>query len=237
MRVCCHVAFLRGGKNSMAEFPESVRVLYEDNHIIAVYKPAGVLVQGDATGDESLAEQVKKFLKTRDGKSGNVFLGIVHRLDRPVQGIVLFGKTSKGAARLSEQFRDHTVQKIYTAVVSGEPPKKGTLVHWILKDENKNRVEVFDRETRGALRAELSYEVVKARGARALVQIELKTGRPHQIRAQFSHIGHALLGDTKYGGEKKSELQLAATEIEFETATTHERKKISIAVPFDVGVI
>lgn len=211
-----------------------MKILYEDNHLIAVYKPAGMLVQGDATGDVCLMDEVKKYLKETYQKPGNVFLGLLHRLDRPVQGIVLFAKTSKGASRLSEQFREHTIQKIYTAVVSGEPKKSGTLVHWISKDENKNKVEVFDKETRDALRAELSYEVVKSDGKHSLVKITLKTGRPHQIRAQFSHIGHPLVGDTKYGGEKNKELLLAATELSFDTATTGERQTIAVPIPFAI---
>lgn len=210
------------------------QILYEDNHLIAVYKPANMLVQGDVTGDVCLMDEVKKFLKEKYQKTGNVFLGLLHRLDRPVQGIVLFAKTSKGASRLSEQFRDHTIQKIYHAVVSGEPKKTGTLVHWILKDENKNKVEVFDRETRGALRAELSYEVVNTNNKHSLVKIALKTGRPHQIRAQFSKLGHPLVGDTKYGGEKNKDLLLCATELNFDTATTGERQKVTAVIPFSI---
>ena len=212
----------------------TIKNLYEDNHVIAVYKPAGILVQGDATGDVCLMDNVKKYLKEKHNKPGNVFLGLVHRLDRPVQGIVLFAKTSKGAARLSEQFREHTIKKVYHAVVGGVPPTRGTLVHWILKNETKNRVEIFDHETNKALRAELSYEVVQSNSTHALVRIELKTGRPHQIRAQFSHIGHPLVGDIKYGGEKNSLLHLAATELAFSLATTNERKVISVPVPFEI---
>lgn len=210
---------------------EKLNVLFEDNHLIAVFKPANMLVQGDVTGDVCLMDEVKKYLKEKYQKPGNVFLGLVHRLDRPVSGIVLFAKTSKGASRASEQFREHTIKKIYHAVVSGEPRPSATLVHWILKDENKNKVEVFDREKKGALRAELSYEVVKTNGKYSLLKIELKTGRPHQIRAQFSTIGHPLVGDSKYGGEKNKNLLLSATELSFDPATTGERQNISIPLP------
>lgn len=212
----------------------SVSVLYEDNHLIAVYKAAGTLVQGDDTGDTSLMDEVKEFLKHRDNKPGNVFLGLLHRLDRPVQGIVLFSKTSKGASRLSEQFRAHTIKKTYHAIVKGVPPRSATLVHWISKDERTNRVEVFATETPGALRAELAYDVVESDGKHSLVRIALKTGRPHQIRAQFSVIGHPLVGDTKYGGEQAREFKLAATDLEFETATTGERITVTAPIPFDL---
>ncbi|OGH61485.1 MAG: hypothetical protein A2848_01930 [Candidatus Magasanikbacteria bacterium RIFCSPHIGHO2_01_FULL_50_8] len=212
-----------------------MKILYEDNHLIAVYKPANMLVQGDVTGDVCLMNEVKNFLKEKNKKPGNVFLGLIHRLDRPVQGIVLFAKTSKGASRLSEQFRQHTVEKIYHAVVSGTPPPCGTLVHWISKDETKNKVSIFNHACQGALRAELSYEVVKSRGKHSLVKIMLATGRPHQIRAQFSHIGHPIVGDTKYGGEKNRTVHLAATELSFVTATSEEHQKISTPIPFSLS--
>lgn len=222
-------------RNPMAltQMKKNLEILYEDNHLIAVYKPAGILVQGDASGGVSLMDVVKNFLKVRDHKTGNVFLGLLHRLDRPVQGIVLFAKTSKGASRLSEQFREHTIQKIYHAIVKGVPrTPHATLVHWIHKDEQKNAVVVFDAPNRGALRAELSYEVVKSARGQALLKINLKTGRPHQIRAQLSYIGHPIVGDTKYGGEKNAVLKLAATQLTFETATTHEEVVVKLPIPF-----
>lgn len=208
-----------------------LEVLYEDNHLIAVFKPANLLVQGDITGDVSLMDEVKTYIKEKYSKPGNIFLGLLHRLDRPVQGIVLFAKTSKGASRLSEQFRDHTIQKFYTAVVAGELPRTATLINWILKDENKNKVEVFDREMRGALRAELSFETLATNKKYSLVRVALKTGRPHQIRAQFSHIGHPLVGDTKYGGQKNSELLLAATQLIFTGATDNAQHEIKMNAP------
>ncbi|MFH0857757.1 MAG: RNA pseudouridine synthase [Candidatus Magasanikbacteria bacterium] len=206
-----------------------VEVLYEDNHLIAVWKPAGMLVQGDETGDTCLMDEVKQYLKEKYNKPGNVFLGLLHRLDRPVSGIVLFAKTSKGASRLSEQIRNHTVKKVYHALVTGNPPKKGTLVHYILKDEKKNTVTVFDEPKKEALRAELEYTVLETDEKHSLVEVHLITGRPHQIRAQFSHIGHPLLGDTKYGSREKyahGDIALSAVELGFETATTQEWKVI-----------
>ncbi|OGH88092.1 MAG: hypothetical protein A3J93_05565 [Candidatus Magasanikbacteria bacterium RIFOXYC2_FULL_42_28] len=213
----------------------TIQVIYEDNHLVAVFKPAGVLVQGDETGDKCLMDEVKKYLKEKYQKPGNVFLGMLHRLDRPVSGIVLFAKTSKGASRLSEQFRAHTITKIYTALVEGIPREKSaTLVHYLLKDKNKNIVEVFDKPTTGALRAELNYQVIKHFNGRALLEIILKTGRSHQIRSQLKTIGCPIVGDVKYGGPKwqyPSEIALCATELAFKLATGEETQTIKIEPP------
>jgi 23S rRNA pseudouridine1911/1915/1917 synthase len=215
-----------------------MQVIYEDNHLIAVFKPVGTLVQGDASGDACLMDEVKAYLKEKYAKKGNVFLGLLHRLDRPVCGIVLFAKTSKGASRLSEQFRNHSIIKIYHALVEGNLEKKnGTLVNWIEKNEEKNKVAVFDKETAGALRAELDYEVVQANKNNSLLKISLKTGRPHQIRAQFSHIGHPLVGDVKYGAKnalKDHSISLCATSLTFQTATGGETRTITVEPPFKI---
>lgn len=217
-----------------------VQVLYEDNHIIAVYKPAGMLVQGDHSGDPTVMDEVKYYLKQKYNKPGNVFLGMVHRLDRPVSGIVLFAKTSKGASRLSEQFRSHTIQKIYHAVVIGEPKEpKATLVHYLKKDTDKNFVRVYATPVPDALRAELDYEVLESQNGHSLVKIQLKTGRSHQIRSQLSYIGCPIVGDVKYGapelevtttGEKHSRIALAATSVQFKLATKEEEQKVEIPV-------
>lgn len=205
-------------------------VLYEDNHLIAVKKPAGMLIQ------EELLPLVKKYLKNKYQKPGNVFLGLLHRLDRNVSGIVLLAKTSKGASRLSEQFRDHTTEKIYHALVEGVPKSpKGTLKNYLVKDEKANKVAVFDTEGPGSLYAELSYEVVKTEGTTSLLKIYLKTGRPHQIRAQLSHIGCPIVGDVKYGATKAfpdQSLKLMATELHFDTATEGKRQIIKIPCTF-----
>lgn len=221
------------------EFPiliNMVKVLYEDNHLIAVFKPAGILVQGDETKDECLMDQVKEYLKEKYHKPGQVFLGLLHRLDRPVSGVVLFAKTSKGAARLSEQIRTHKVEKIYNALIEGKlKNKKGTLINWILKNEKTNKVQVFDKETKDALYAELSYEVLKEKDGKSLVKIILKTGRPHQIRAQFAHLGHPLVGDVKYGAKealKDQSIALSAVSLTFKTATGDDNKTISIEPNF-----
>lgn len=213
----------------------NLKVLYEDNHLIAVYKPAGVLVQGDATGDATLMDEVKYYLKQKYHKTGKVFLGLLHRLDRPVRGIILFAKTSKGAARLSEQFRNRTVEKIYYALVIGKPPKqKDTLVHYLKKDEKINRTTVYSQQTTGAARAELSYEVVKLGRIASLLKIKIETGRPHQIRAQLSAIGCPIVGDIKYGAPgplPDKSIALAATSLKFTTATGEQEEKITIPVP------
>ena len=214
---------------------DSKHVLYEDNHLIAVLKPAGVLVQGDNSGDESLLETTKAYLKTKYGKPGNVFLGLIHRLDRNVSGIVLFAKTSKGASRLSEQFRLHTVEKIYHAWVEGSVERStATLSHFLAHQEKNNKTKVYDHETHGADYAELSWEVVERATDKTLLKIRLKTGRHHQIRAQLAHAGHPILGDVKYGAHHAfpdQHLALYATELHFDTATSGERKVITIPVP------
>lgn len=214
------------------------KILYEDNHLIAVFKPAGVLVQGDETGDRCLMAEVKDYLKEKYQKPGNVFLGLIHRLDRPVSGVILFAKTSKGASRLSEQFRAHTSKKIYHALVIGVPKNPaGTLVHWLSKDERKNKVEVFGRETDGALRAELDYAVERTIGKNALVKIILKTGRPHQIRAQMAAMGNPIVGDIKYGAPaalSDKSIALCATALTFQTATTDETKTVAVEPPFAI---
>jgi len=178
----------------------------------------------------------KKYLKEKYHKPGQVFLGLLHRLDRPVSGVVLFAKTSKGAARLSEQIRTHKVEKIYNALIEGKlKNKKGTLINWILKNEKTNKVQVFDKETKDALYAELSYEVLKEKDGKSLVKIILKTGRPHQIRAQFAHLGHPLVGDVKYGAKealKDQSIALSAVSLTFKTATGDDNKTISIEPNF-----
>jgi 23S rRNA pseudouridine1911/1915/1917 synthase len=216
-----------------------LQVLYEDNHAIAVYKPAGVLVQGDDTGDATLMDEVKYYLKNKYHKLGKVFLGLVHRLDRPVSGVIVFGKTSKGAGRLSEQFRAHTVEKIYHALVVGHPPKQAdTIVHYIKKEEDKNKVLISPVEKPDFQRADLHYEVVKKNNHFSLLKIQLGTGRSHQIRAQLSTIGCPIVGDVKYGAPEANadkSLALCATSLTFSTATTDERVTASTPIPESWG--
>lgn len=209
---------------------ENLKILYEDNHLIAVFKPAGLLVQGDASGAVSLMDIVKDYLKEKYNKPGDVFLGLVHRLDRPVSGIVLFAKTSKGASRVSEQFRSRDVSKVYAAVLDGVLEKEeGSLEVYIKKDEKLRKAHVFGMEAPDAQKASLSYKVLHKEKDRTWVKIELHTGRFHQIRASFASIGHPVLGDSKYGSKikyKEGEISLCATELVFKTAT--EVKEVSL---------
>jgi 23S rRNA pseudouridine1911/1915/1917 synthase len=173
-------------------------VLYLDNHLLAVYKPSGLLVQGDQTGDICLLDLGKTWLKALYSKPGKVFLGMVHRLDRPVAGVVLFARTSKAAARLSRQFRERSVEKTYLAVVDGRLPKEsGRLVHHIERTHRQSRV--VSKSTGSSKEAGLHYRVLGRDGEKSLLQIRLETGRRHQIRIQLAHMGCPILGDLRYG--------------------------------------
>ena len=218
----------------------NIRVLYEDNHIIAVVKPAGMLSQGDKTGDLSLFDEVKNYLKEKknkktpsnpSGQAGNVFLGLLHRLDRPVLGIILFAKTSKGASRLSEQFRNHTIEKTYHAIVQGTPEKsKGVLTNTLIKDEKLKK----GRENAGGQEARLYYEVIKSHGNYSLLKIKIDTGKFHQIRAQLSLAGLPILGDVKYGASgplPDKSIALCATNITFRAATEEKMIALHLDVP------
>lgn len=177
-----------------------LEVLYEDNHLLAINKPTGLLVQGDETGDKPLVEEAKDYIKAAYQKPGDVFLGVVHRLDRPVSGVVVFARTSKALARMNELFRDRRTEKIYWALVEKRPASPaGTLVHWLQKDEKKNKTTVFRQETPGALRSELEYSLLHSAGGVHLLEVRPVTGRSHQIRAQLSAMGCPIHGDLKYG--------------------------------------
>lgn len=184
--------------------PSSFRkiVLFEDNHLLVVNKPAGILTQGDATGDLDLHSAAKAYVKEAYNKPGDVFLGLIHRLDRPVSGVMVFPRTSKAASRLTRQFKVRSVDKRYIAMVEGKMQGQGTLINYVRKDHRKVRV-VPEDHPRG-LRAELSYRVLAQIGKTSLVDITLATGRPHQIRVQLANHGYSIVGDFKYGG--KSEL-------------------------------
>ncbi|MDP2821017.1 MAG: RNA pseudouridine synthase [bacterium] len=223
------------------------KVLYEDNHIIAVYKPSGVLTQGDKSGKRCLMDAVKEYLKEKYQKPGNVFLGLVHRLDKPVSGIVLFGKTSKGSARLSEQFRNHSIKKVYHGIVMGKlKEQKGEIKEKVKKiaffakglvdKDEKELLEEIKKATKTRT-AELSYEVLDSNDKYSLVKIMPKTGRFHQIRIQMANLGNPVVGDVKYGAPfplKDRSIALSANSISFKLATKDETKTISIPPVFDL---
>jgi 23S rRNA pseudouridine1911/1915/1917 synthase len=177
-----------------------LEILLEDGPLLAVNKPPGLLTQGVPAGIPTLESQVREYIRTRYGKPGNVYLGIPHRLDRPVSGVMVFAKNSKAASRLAEQFRDRVVRKVYWAVVTDNlREREGTFVDWLLKDPAAAHVRVVDAETPGAKRAELTYRTLSTTEAGSLVEIELHTGRMHQIRVQFGSRGCPVLGDVQYG--------------------------------------
>ena len=165
-------------------------VIYEDNHIIIVSKESGEIVQGDKTGDTPLSETVKQYIKEAYAKLGNVFLGVVHRLDRPVSGLVLFARTSKALPRLNKMFAEGDIHKTYWAIVANTPPKpEGTLVHWLVRNEKQNKSYAYDHEVPNSKRAELDYKVIRKSDRYCLVEVVLKTGRHHQIRCQLAKMG------------------------------------------------
>ena len=175
-------------------------VIYEDNHIIIVSKPASEIVQGDKTGDTPLSETVKQYLKERYNKPGNVFIGVTHRLDRPVSGLVVFAKTSKALSRLNEMFKDGEVKKTYWAVVKNRPPEEeGELVHYMVRNEKQNKSYAYDKERPGSKKAILHYRLIGKSQNYYLLEIALKTGRQPQIRGQLAKKGCPIKGDLKYG--------------------------------------
>ena len=175
-------------------------VVYEDNHIIIVNKTASEIVQGDKTGDTPLSETVKQYLKEKYAKPGNVFIGVTHRLDRPVSGLVVFAKTSKALSRLNEMFRLGQVHKTYWAIVKNALPREeGQLVHYLVRNEQQNKSYAYDTEKRGAKRAELHYRLIARSENYYLLEVDLKTGRHHQIRCQLAKMGCPIKGDLKYG--------------------------------------
>lgn len=218
--------------------PDLFTVLFEDNHLLLVNKSAGVLVQGDATGDKPLVELCKAYIKEKYQKPGAVFLGVVHRLDRPVSGVVVLARTSKSLERMNALFRDKETKKIYWAVVKKKPPKESdTLIHWLLKDEKKNKTTFFIRETPGALRSELSYRVIGTAQGHWLLEVNPITGRPHQIRVQLSSIGCPIRGDVKYGYETPNSdgrsIHLHARSLSFIHPVKKELMKVEAPLPDD----
>lgn len=182
-----------------------MKVLYEDNHIIVVNKDSGEIVQGDKTGDTPLSETVKEYIKVKYNKPGNVFLGVVHRLDRPVSGVVVFARTSKALSRLNEMFRKGDVHKTYLALTAGRPPKTvDMLTGWLVRNEKQNKSYCYDHEVPGSKKAVLCYKEAGHTDNYTLLEVELKTGRHHQIRCQLASIGCPIKGDLKYGARRSN---------------------------------
>lgn len=213
------------------------RVLYEDNHIIAINKLPSEIVQGDETGDPTLLDDVKGLLKERDRKPGNVYLGVPHRLDRPTSGVVIFAKTEKALSRLSVMFRDRKVDKIYWAIVDRQPPEtEGRLVHHLVRDASKNKSFAYDAERKRSKVAELSYHLICATKSFYLLEIELHTGRHHQIRAQLAAVGVHIKGDLKYGSARSNRdggIHLHARKVSFIHPVSGEPVVVIAAPPND----
>ena len=194
-------------------------ILFEDNHLIIFNKQPSQIVQGDKTGDTPLSDLLKAFIKERDTKPGNVFLGVVHRIDRPVSGVVIFAKTSKALTRLNEMIKEGQIHKTYWAVVKNQPPEsQGHLVHYLKKNEEKNKSFATDKEVKGSRKAELTYQMIGRSQNYFLLEVNLLTGRHHQIRSQLSKIGCPIKGDLKYGFDRSNadgSIHLHARSIEF----------------------
>ncbi len=213
-------------------------VLYEDNHLIIVNKQAGEIVQGDKTGDTPLSDIVKDWLKEKHNKPGNVYLGVVHRLDRPVSGVVLFAKTSKALPRLNKMFAEHDkVSKTYWAIVQNRPQaSKGTLTHWLTRQEKNNTARAYDREVPGAKKAVLDYELIASGDRYHLLEIHLHTGRHHQIRCQLAKMRCPIKGDLKYGAPRSNpdgSISLHARNLTLEHPVSHEKISVTAPVPDD----
>ncbi len=212
-------------------------VLYEDNHLIAINKRAGDIVQQDETGDESLEDKVKKYIAQKYDKPNGAFLGVVHRLDRPVSGVILFAKTSKALDRINKMFKKREMHKTYYAVVRNKPqPEEGTLVHWLVKNPQKNVTKTFDQEVSNGMRSELSYKLVGELNGYYLLEVNPVTGRPHQIRVQIASLGCPIVGDNKYGyprGSLRRSICLHARRLEFIHPIKNEPVLITAQVPKD----
>ena len=214
----------------------NLKILYEDNHCLAVFKPARMLTAGDQTGDFSLLELAREYLRVKYQKPGNVFVGLVHRLDRPVSGVLLFARTSKGAARLSEQFRERTIIKTYRTLVEGKPPRpSGTFEDWLVKDEATNTTSRAAPHSAGAKLSRLSYRLLQTVRGVSKLEISLETGRSHQIRVQLATRNMPICGDRKYGSQRPlgGAIALHAASLTFDHPTRHEPITVTAPDPIE----
>lgn len=212
----------------------AAQVLYEDNHLLALFKPAGTLTIGDDTGDITMVDVAREYIRTKYHKPGNVFVGVVHRLDRPVSGVLLFARTSKAASRLSDQFRREQVQKTYVAMVDGRvKPSAGTFTDWLVKDRVSNRVTSVGEGTANAQKSVMKYQVIRPEGLRTLLQLHPITGRSHQIRVQLATRGLPIVGDVKYGSKHRlgRRILLHAQQLEITHPTQKHRLTITADLP------
>jgi len=216
---------------------ENLQVLYEDNHIIIINKRPGDIVQGDKTGDKPLSEVVKEYIKDKYNKPGNVYLGVVHRLDRPTSGVVMFAKTSKALPRLNKMFVNKETQKTYWALVKQEPPKnQDTLIHWLRKNPKNNKSTAYIKEVPDGKKAILHYQLLKKLDNYFLLEVALETGRHHQIRVQLSSIGCSIKGDLKYGfdrSNKDASISLHARNLKFTHPVSNETIDVTAPLPQD----
>lgn len=214
---------------------DGVKILYEDNHIIVAIKPAGVLSQSDGSNSPDMLTILKEYIKEKYSKPGEVYLGLVHRLDRPVSGVMVFARTSKAASRLSEQIRNRKVEKIYRCITEGVLEGSGRLENYISKDESKNIVTVSDKEKPGYKASYLDYKAIASKDGLTLVEVRLGTGRSHQIRAQMAHNGYPLIGDQKYGKKdsRVKDIALEAYKFSFEHPVKREIITFEAPVPLD----
>lgn len=214
-----------------------MEIVYEDNHLIIVYKHSGEIVQGDKTGDVPLSEDVKCYLKEKYQKPGNVFLGVVHRLDRPVAGLVVFAKTSKALTRLNKMFSDGEVHKTYWAITKNLPPQpEGTLTHWLVRNEKQNKSYAYDHEVPHSKKAILKYRLIGQSDHYCLLEVNLMTGRHHQIRCQLAHMGCPIKGDLKYGAQRSNpdgSICLLAHHVEFVHPVSKQLISLDSPLPED----
>ncbi len=216
---------------------ENLQILYEDNHIIVINKRVGDIVQGDKTGDKPLSDVVKEYIKEKYNKPGDVYLGTVHRLDRPTSGIVLFAKTSKALTRLNEMFKNHDVRKYYWALVKKKPEQhQARLVHYLKRNPKNNTSKAHTHEVPDSKKAVLNYEIIQTLENYYLLEIELHTGRHHQIRSQLAAIGSPIKGDLKYGFDRSNPnggINLHARKIMFNHPVSKEKIEITAALPLE----
>ena len=214
-----------------------MEIVYEDNHLIIVYKHSGEIVQGDKTGDVPLSEDVKCYLKEKYQKPGNVFLGVVHRLDRPVSGLVVFAKTSKALTRLNKMFRDGEVHKTYWAITKNLPPQpEDTLTDWLVRNEKQNKSYAYDHEVPHSKKAILKYRLIGQSDHYCLLEVNLMTGRHHQIRCQLAHMGCPIKGDLKYGAQRSNpdgSICLLAHHVEFVHPVSKQLISLDSPLPED----